>query len=248
MLIGSSQRSRRLQTITLEVVMSRSSGRVRSIMLVAGLALAAGAAACTEATLPTGAEAAGDGVGGGQLYRVEPSMFPFYSRTEPPADVGGFGYQADGWAAIVFYRDPACVPADFNLFDFYDFAFPRVFFCDPTVSGFSLHHEPLGVTPPKQSNLSGSAVPIWFVPSDGAFADAVAAGQLTIGELEAMPGLVKGTASHFREINHTVGSHPRTKIVISARGTLEDGRRFDYDVTWQGLTVDDVQHVGIRLR
>ena len=45
------------------------------------------------------------------------------------------------WAAIPFVRQPACVPAEFNLLDGLDFtpAFPggppRSFFCDLTVEG-----------------------------------------------------------------------------------------------------------------
>jgi hypothetical protein len=105
----------------------------------------------------------------GGLYRVESPMFPFYTRTETPSEVGGFGYRTDDWAAIVFYRDPSCVPADFNLFQFYDFDFGRVFSCPPTIDGFSLHVESQGVTPPKTSNLTGNAVPIWFVPWDTEF-------------------------------------------------------------------------------
>jgi hypothetical protein len=186
----------------------------------------------------------------GGLYRIESPMFPFYTRTEPPADVGGFGYHAQEWAAIVFYRDPACVPADFNLFEFYDFNFGQVFSCPPTVDGFSLHVEPLGVTPPKTSNLAGDAVPIWFVPWNADFQQAVADGSLTMTQLESMAGLVKGVATQFREILSTVASHPAPKINLTARGyILQDsgGGSFSYNVNWPGLTVDDIKNVTIRI-
>ncbi|CAN5778011.1 hypothetical protein BH23GEM9_BH23GEM9_26030 [soil metagenome] len=219
-----------------------------------GLAITGGSAGCTDAGLPTDApalEAAGRDAGGSRLYRVEPSMFPFYTRTEL-TDLGEYGYRTDSWAAVVFYRQPSCVPADFNLFDFYDFTMipmgpPRPFLCDATVSGFSLHVEPAGVTPPKQSNLSGSAVPIWFVPA-AVFQTAVAAGVLTVPQLEAMPGLVKATASQFREINQTIEMHPQPGISITARGLTDDGRRFDYDITWNGTTLADIRNVQIRIR
>lgn len=57
--------------------------------------------------------------------------------------------RSDTPPAIVFYRDPDCVPAGFNLFAVYDV--PGAFFCVPTVDGFALHVEPVGVTPPQVS-------------------------------------------------------------------------------------------------
>jgi hypothetical protein len=186
----------------------------------------------------------------GGLYRVESPMFPFYTRTEPPADVGGFGYHTDQWAAIVFYRDPACVPTGFNLFEFYDFNFGDVFSCAPTIDGFSLHVEPMGVTPPRMSNLSGKAVPIWFVPWSAAFQQAVANGSLTVVQLEGMAGLVKGVATQFQEILSTVESHPAPKINLTARGYIlpgSGGGSFSYNVNWPGLTVNDVKNVTIRI-
>lgn len=185
------------------------------------------------------------------LFRVESPMFPFYARAEPPSDVGGFAYRTDDWAAIVFYRDPDCVPTDFNLFQFYDFNFGRVFGCAPTVDGFSLHVEPNGVTPPKVSNLNGNAVPIWFVPWDNEFQQAVADGTLTIDQLEGMEGLLKGVATQYREILGSVQFHPVPKINITARGYIlpeSGGGDFRYNVNWPGLTVDDVKNVKIEIR
>ena len=185
------------------------------------------------------------------LFRVESPMFPFYSRTEPPQDVGGFAYHTDAWAAIVFYRDPACVPTDFNLLSFYDFDFGRVFSCTSLVDGFSLHVEPDGVTPPKMSNLSGDAVAIWFVPWDDEFQQAVEAGSLTITQLENMDGLLKGVATQYRETLNSVENHPVPKINIAARGSIlaeSGGGSFTYNVNWPGLTVDDVKNVRIEIK
>jgi hypothetical protein len=177
------------------------------------------------------------------LFRIESPMFPFYSRTEPPSSVGGFAYHTDEWAAIVFYRDPSCVAAGFNLFDFFDV--PGAFFCAETVGGFSLHVEPLGMTPPKVSELHGSAVPIWFVPWASAFQLAVQNERLTMAELQAMPGLTKGVATHFREHLTSIENHPRPMINLTARGYIEGGGSFRYDVNWPGLTVADVKNVRI---
>ena len=226
----------------------------------AGLLLPFLVTACDHPTAPEPhepAHAAAPQLASNSLFRVEPSMFPFYSRTEEPASVGGYGYRTEEWAAVVFYRDPGCIPDGFNLFDFYDFALaelapgvfaPRVFLCAATVSGFSLHQEPMGVTPPWHSHLGGSSVPIWFVPWDGAFQDAVAAGQLTLSDLAAMPGLRTGTATHFREVVQTVAAHPVPKIAISSHGVLDGGGRFHFSVAWPGLTVTDVRQVQIRFK
>lgn len=183
------------------------------------------------------------------LFRIESPMFPFYSRTEL-ATGGGFGYRTDEWAAIVFYRDPGCIPSDFNLFEFYDI--PGAFGCTPvTVDGFGLFTEPLGQTPPKLSNLNGDAVPIWFVPWDVPFQQAVEDEVLTMAQLEAMPGLVKGVATQFREIVQTIENHPSPKINLTARGYIlpeSGGGSFRYNVNWSGLTVGDVKNVKIRLQ
>jgi hypothetical protein len=180
------------------------------------------------------------------LFRLDGSQVPFYTRTEPPAAVGGFAYRTDEWAAIVFYREPACVPDGFNLFDFFDI--PGAFFCAPTTQGHALHVEPLGITPPKILNLSGDAVPIWFVPWTGAFQEAVAAGTLTMPQLSTMPGLVKGVARQYQEVLTTIENHPSPKINITARGYLlpeSGGGSFRYNVNWTGLTVASVQNVRI---
>ena len=196
-------------------------------------------------------EADGTTAGARSLFRVESPMFPFYARVEPPTDVGGFGYHDDDWAAIVFYRDPSCIPAGFNLFQFYDFNFGDVFGCTSLVDGFSLHVEPDGVTPPKVSSLSGTAVAIWFVPWDDEFQQAIEAEALTVAELENMDGLVKGVATHFREVLGSVQFHPQPKINIAASGYIlseSGGGSFQYGVSWSGLTVDDVRMVNIDIR
>jgi hypothetical protein len=221
----------------------------QALALLAPLSLLLGA--CDSPATPlVGSEPAPLLAKSGGLYRIASPMFPFYTRTEPPADVGGYGYHTDDWAAIVFYRDPTCVPTDFNLFEFYDFNFGQVFSCQPTIDGFSLHVESQGVTPPKVSNLSGGAVPIWFVPWDAEFQQAVANGSLTMIELEGMAGLVKGVATQFQEILSTVTGHPVPKINLTARGYIlpgSGGGSFSYGVNWPGLTLDDVKNVKITI-
>ena len=101
------------------------------------------------------------------------------------------------------------------------------------------------MTPPKVANLQGDAVPIWFVPWSGAFEQAVEAGVLTMAELTAMPGLIKGVATQFHELLTSIENHPSPKINISARGEILGGGSFRYNVNYTGLTVESVQNVKI---
>ena len=149
---------------------------------------------------------------------------PFYAR------VGLQTFDDDEWVAIPIYRSTACIPADFNLLEFFHFpgpAGPGAFACPLLMSGFLLTEgdAPPG-TFPRRVILQGSGVPVWFVAS-AAFAAARADGTLTIGELEGLA--LKGTAESYYET-----LHPREEdhlIVIVAHGTLADGRSFDFQTT-----------------
>jgi hypothetical protein len=173
---------------------------------------------------------------------------PSYARIEPePPHVFSDGQ----WAAIYFYRDPGCVPADFNLLTLFDF---EAFGCDLEVEGFDLWEvEPLSA-PPKIFIAKGTgAVPVWFVPVD-VINQAMADGELTIGELAGLEGLLVGTAAKFNETLHPFplppelggGGHPNPKIIMNAHGRLEDGRQFNLHITW--LVNEDLRVVRIQFR
>jgi hypothetical protein len=151
---------------------------------------------------------------------------PFYAR------VGLQFFDNGQWIAISFYRQPECIPADFNLLQFFHFpggpGHPGAFGCPLLVSGFLLTEAdaPPG-TFPKRVHLQGVTVPVWFVDS-AAFRAAAADGELTIGDLQALSPL-QGVARFYHET-----LHPRTGehlIVIEARGDLPDGRRFAFFAT-----------------
>lgn len=172
---------------------------------------------------------------------------PFYARINdhPP-----FAFTDGGWAGIPFYRDPGCVRPDFNLLLTFDV--PAAWACPMTVHGFSLWAE-VGVGSPHTLITHGSgAVPVWFVP-EAVFLEAVADGELTIGELVSLPGRLVGLASHFEEMLQPFplppelggGGHPVVKGKLSALGTLEDGRTFQMHVS--GVH-DGPQNVRIRFR
>jgi hypothetical protein len=164
---------------------------------------------------------------------------PFYARV---------GYQileSDGWVAIPFYRAPECVPADFNLLEFFHFpgpGGPGAFACPLLMNGHVLIEPdaPLG-TFPKQSVFTATAVPIWFVPSS-AFHAATGDGVLTIGELESLDPR-RGVANRYHEMLHPrEGEH---RIVISANGTIESGGAFSWHVTHIG---DQLVSMNVRFR
>ncbi|HEX6229459.1 MAG TPA: hypothetical protein VFZ41_08385 [Solirubrobacterales bacterium] len=184
-------------------------------------------------TLPASVGFADEGLLRTEFPSAEDPGIPAYARINdfPPHVLH------DGeWAAIYFYRDPSCVPADFNLLTFFDFG---AFGCPLEVKGFDLWEaEPLS-TPPKIIISRGTgAVPVWFVPV-GVVDQAMQDGELTIGELAGLEGLLAGSADQFNETHHVLpspplggGGHPNPKIITNAHGQLEDGRRFNLHITW----------------
>lgn len=171
---------------------------------------------------------------------------PFYARIVPaPPHV----FDDGEWAAIAFYRDPACVPTDFNLLQFFDV--PAAFGCELVVTGSSLWQgEPFNGAP-KIVNSSGAAI-VWFVPA-AVIAQAMQDGELTIGELAGLEGLLVGQAQQFNEVLHPHplppelggGGHPNHKLVQNAQGELEDGRRFSLHITEVN---DELRAIQIRFR
>jgi hypothetical protein len=148
---------------------------------------------------------------------------PFYARLER-----GIIYTDGKQVAVVFYRPPDCIPADFNLLDFFDFE--NVWGCLPaTTEGFAVVKDPTANDPPIQQVLHGlGAVPLWFVSLEE-YEQAIADDVLTIGELRSLPSLEIGYASYFKEVLHPMGG-PSHHIEFNARGKLENGKRFKVHV------------------
>jgi hypothetical protein len=139
----------------------------------------------------------------------------------------GFTPNDNGWAGIVFVRDPSCVPAGFNLLDFFDS--PAVALaCELTVEGESWWHD-VSAPPPFQMHERGvGAVPVYFVRLSELQA-AIADDVLTIGELESLPSLVIGAASFLEHNVHNTNqptNHGHETLV--SHGLLEDGRSFEF--------------------
>jgi hypothetical protein len=127
-------------------------------------------------------------------------------------------------AAVLFYRDPSCVPGDFNLLDGQDLAGfpdnPRAFACPLTVDGFGVWKQgpPADVVPRHVLTRGTGAVPVWFVAWPELQA-AMADDLLTVGELRTLPSLQMSYAIHFEE--HRVLSAISDPSEIVATEALE---------------------------
>lgn len=162
---------------------------------------------------------------------------PFYAR------LGLQEFHAGDWLVVVFYREPSCVPRDFDLTDTYDFPGdegPGAFACEATVSGHTLTEPDAPATRfPWVALLEGTgAVPVWIVPW-GDYQDLVADGPVTVDALSALGPLV-GSAERYHETLHP--RMPGHKIDAFASGVLEDGRTFRYQVMERE---GDVHHISL---
>jgi hypothetical protein len=87
----------------------------------------------------------------------------------------------------------------------------------------------------------------------GAIDQALEDGELTIGELVELEGRLVGYADWFKETlqPHPLppelggGGHPNPKLLLSAQGRLEDGRRFVLHIR---RVNDEVRVIQIRFR
>jgi hypothetical protein len=173
---------------------------------------------------------------------------PFYTVLEQ-----AFVPHTDQWAAITFLRQPDCVPDDFNLLNLFDV--PAAFGCPLTIQGHVIYRNapPPVDEAPIQVNLHGlGAVPIWFV-SWPELQLALADNVLTVPELLALPSLQIGFANFFKETQHPGNERPQGvgngKIEITARGTLTDGRTFQFQVREMGVKQQSlVRHIKIEFR
>lgn len=181
-----------------------------------------------------------------ELTRVENGDGPpFYARFGENETFGD-----SEWVAIVFYRDPACVPDEFNLNDFFDFpgdAGPGAFGCQPPTTDVVEYWagEPGSGPAPALSEMTGrGAVPVWFFTRadiDAAKSDGVA----TITELEGLASRRVGSAGTFTEYLKPSQSNAAPLLRFMAEGTLEDGGAFLVDVSYGDPEVTD--HTTIEL-
>ncbi len=131
----------------------------------------------------------------------------------------------DDHVVIYFYVvDPADVPADFNLLDFFDF---RALGATLAVEGFNIRESATDPVPRKTTLHGIAPVPFWFIPS-AIFDEAVADGFVGVQELDR-PELVVGFADKFvEELHPSGGTAQQAHLSTSARGDLVGGGRFRF--------------------
>jgi hypothetical protein len=150
---------------------------------------------------------------------------PYYARLER-----GYSYTDGTWVAVVFYRPPECIPAGFNLLDFFDFE--NCWDCQPpTTDGFSIWKNGPEVDPaPILQFLQGlGEVPVWFV-SWPEYQTAVADDVITMGELASLSSLQEGSASFYQETLRPIGGAVTNTMLIEAHGSLVDGTVFKLQI------------------
>lgn len=165
----------------------------RSRVIAARLFIAAGALAIASAAfVPVAAQ-------GGPTIQTFPSPGvqgpPYYANL-----AAGFMPNDGLRVGIAFYRDPSCIPMNFNLL--VQFNPPAAFACTLTIEGKRWWWNPATDPYPFQIRFSGlGAVPIYFVDADE-LAAAAADGVVTIVELQALPSLLVGLADDFHQVIH----------------------------------------------
>jgi len=181
--------------------------------------------------------------------RIADDVVPAYARMAAGPVTGGVEevFHTEEWAVIPFYRPPGCVPASFNLLDFFDI--PGAFFCGPqTVQTATIWRNGPGIddAPIMAKSRGLGEMPVWFVRWPELEA-AIADGELTIGDLEGLPSLLVGTASFYTETLHPSQAAQVPLTVFVARGTLEEGGSFQAQATRSG-GAGRLTHVRIAFR
>jgi hypothetical protein len=182
----------------------------------------------------------------GEPVRLEANgEVPFYAR------FGENELFSDGeWVVIVFYRPPDCIPADFNLNQFFHFpgeSGPGAFACTPpTTTSVELWANGPDTDPaPLVAEMTGrGAVPVWFLALDEV-EPAMADGVITIGDLAGLSSRRTGTAATYAELLHPSQTNAQPLIQFRADGALETGGAFSVSVSQGALGVED--HVTISL-
>lgn len=183
--------------------------------------------------MPVAAQSEGDNGPVRLNFPTQSPGIPAYARLElliPDFDVPS----NDDWAAIVFYRNPDCIPLNFDLGQFFHVPGPDgpgAFGCDLLIEGFELWANGPGQDLAPVYARSRSAVPdlpIWFV-SWPDLSELFDTGMVFIDQIEALPSLIRGSAWWFEESLHPNGSAPDPGISITARGRLETGGEFSLE-------------------
>ncbi|MGY6519570.1 MAG: hypothetical protein ACXIUZ_12750 [Lysobacteraceae bacterium] len=155
------------------------------------------------------------------------------------------------WTALVFYREPGCVPPDFNLLQFTHFPGPEglgAFACPLVVEGYDLRFASLDPSlPPEFMRMFNRSPeqPVWFVDST-ALSALLDRGYVYINEIEDLPSLVRGRAWQFDERLYPSISNPEPGLTMHARGRLETGALFE--LFWHNHPARGENHLELSIR
>jgi hypothetical protein len=161
---------------------------------------------------------------------------------DPYAPIYADWYGNEELVTFIFYRNPSCVPPDFNLLNFFDSPL-SAFSCPLSVDGFVTYKNPDDFVP-IQGKLRGlGVVPIWFVSRED-YNTAKNDGVFTMGEFNSLSSLIKASAHFYTETLHPEGPSAMPMKNIEASGTLEDNsmgyRFFRLHIIWVGSGADPV--------
>jgi hypothetical protein len=166
-------------------------------------------------------------------FPAEDPGIPTYARMGPV--LNQFLVAGDK-LVIPFYRNPECIPANFNLLHYYDP--PQAFGCELKVAGmFVIEKEAEAGQFPIMVHTSGTEVPFWIV--DWSDLQAVmAGGSVTVGDLQAMQPM-KVLASRFEEfLNPRMNEH---QVVIEAEGVVQgSGQAFSFSLKHVGDQIEKI--------
>jgi hypothetical protein len=196
------------------------------------------------AVLPTQAQGLPGQPGVHLVFPAESPGIPAYVRIN--LNVDEFDVPNDGkWAALVFYRDPGCIPLDFDLGLFFDPPGPGglgAFNCPILTEGLELWENGPGtddVAPIYvRSRNATPGLPVWFV-AWSEIQPILDTGHVFIGEIVALPSLIRGSARWFEEALYPGGAAADPSITIRAEGRLETGGRFSLNWHNQSSTGED---------
>lgn len=178
------------------------------------------------------------------VFPAESPGIPAYVRLN--LNVGDYDLPNDGnWAALVFYRDPDCIPANFDLGQFFDPPGPGglgAFNCPILTEGLELWENGPGAGDAAplyaRSRNATPGLPIWFVASSE-IQPFIDSGHVFIDDIVSLPSLIRGSARWYEEALYPSEAAPDPSITMRAEGRLETGGRFSLNWHNQSSTGED---------
>ncbi|MCA1803440.1 MAG: hypothetical protein LC662_13395 [Rhodothermaceae bacterium] len=161
---------------------------------------------------------------------------PIYARVGP---ILNQFFVTNGRIVIPFYRDPGCIPDDFNFLTYYDP--PTAFGCDLTVQGrFVIENDAEQGDFPIMAHTTGTQVPVWIVDWPG-FQALLENESVTLSEIEAL-NPVKGVAQQYEEyLSPRFQEH---EVIIEASGTIPGtSQKFNFGLTHRGDQIEGISLV-----